>query len=219
MPAPASLVDDEVPRARPSAAPERRSGVVASVSTGMAGPLGGSTVTPSWSEGLGVAATLGLAFDPLSMHVFGQYVRSAIAYDPSIEGPVTSDADVWLAGGEIRASVGDEVVLGWLSFGLAIGGGAASASGPNVVRPIDYELTLGATPVLGLGAEMQLGKRFAIGPSLRWYATNVSRVCRVETAESGARDADCENDPASDQIGPDVLFLGVTFTLYPSRES
>lgn len=196
----------------------------------MGAPFGGdTTIQPGYGykEGVGALAAAGYAFIPnFGIDAFFHYDTTSIAVRRGHSSDIPSDntAHVLLYGLEARGIIGSGPVIGWSSIGASLGSGSLSYdhnnqgafAGPNVQAHSDESVTFNVMPVLAFGAEFEVTRGLAIGPTMRWYVTNVSTACDDTTAtlsDPSLGTATATNTTCAQQISdvtvPDILFVGV----------
>lgn len=166
-----------------------------------------------------MVAEAGYALIPyFGLNLFFHYNHTALAVpDSSSVLLADNSAYVLFYGIEARGILPAGRVIGWASLGISLGSGSLATSatssdftGTPVTSREDATLSLNPAPVLGFGAEVELGSGFFVGPELRWYALNADKACdRVSDPTFSSKR--CTTDFGAVTV-PDVVFIGVGVT-------
>lgn len=177
-------------------------GLYGALSLGVAGPFGGSTAA-ALHGGFGVDLAVGFGFGWFAVGAVGQYGQTALAFPPGVEEGDGTGSLV-LAALEARGIVGvGKLVSGWAALGIGFGGGVVEDEPADT----EYEANIGASPVLGFGATISLGKGLRLGPTARWWMLQFTKICQARTV-FGHTERDCE-DSLGDETSPDLAFVGL----------
>lgn len=191
---------------------------------GVGGPFGADTTgyQVGYREGVGVLLEGGYAFVPVfGVNAFLHWNQTSLAVTESRSSDIDENSGhVLLYGIEARGIVPMGRFAGWASIGISFGSGSLSLSQTRddyygkVTSKEEARLSLKPAPVLGFGAEVEVGSGFFLGPEVRWTLLSAEEACDkvdVSGGYSESRPEDCTKS-FSDVTVPDIVFMGVGAT-------